>query len=233
MRSSTGRGGGAAAPGRRRGDGLVIGALLLLMVLDGTFSGIYNQAFNVFPVWAEAHVERRVLGFLAPVTWFTTLDGVLTIVGTVVAVRVWGWQARRNPHPNDITRVAIGFVLLTGAFLILALGAVLGGAGKSPLWPEVGFFLFADFSIPWIDTVILAVVSKDAPPAITSTMLGVYYLAIAAGNFSTGWLGGASDRMSMPAFWLMHAAIAGAVLVFLIVAGRPLNRFLTHHQASA
>ena len=89
-----------AARRMRPGDGRIIAVLLLLIVLDGIWSGVYNQAFNIFPVWADAHVERHVLGFLMPVTWFNTVDGVMTIVGTAVAVRVWGWQgaARRERH---------------------------------------------------------------------------------------------------------------------------------------
>jgi POT family proton-dependent oligopeptide transporter len=120
----------------------------------------------------------------------------------------------------------VGFGLAIAGFLVLTAGSVMGGAGKAPLIPEVLFFVCVDFAIPWIDTVVLTMVSRDSPPGLTSTMLGFYYVSAAAGNFFTGWLGGFSDRMSMPSFWLTHAAIAGGCLVFLVLAGGWLGRFL-------
>ena len=222
--------GEAAGRVLRPGDGRVIAILALLMLADGIFGGVYNQAFDIFPVWAEAHVERHISGFLAPVTWFNTLDGIMTIVGTALAVRVWAWQTGRSGKAKDVQRIAIGFAMTTVAFLLLAFSSGLGGGGKAPLAPEVGFFILVDFAIPWIDTVVLTLVSRDAPASINTSMIGVYYLFVAAGNFLTGWLGGLSDRLSMPGFWLMHAAIAGALLLLLVLAGTRLDRGLTASQ---
>ncbi len=220
------RDGSRAPPSLRAGDGRILLLLLLMIVLDGIWSGVYNQAFNVFPVWADTHVDRRVFGFLMPVTWFSTLDGVLTIVGTALAVRIWAWQGKRRGAVDDIPRISIGFVLATGAFLSLALGALIAARGMVPLLPELMFFMLIDFSIPWIDTVILTMISRDAPAAVLSTMLGVYYLATAGGNFLTGWLGGFAEKMSMSSFWLLHAAINGSILLFLMLAGFKLNQIL-------
>ncbi|HEY1615680.1 MAG TPA: MFS transporter [Rhizomicrobium sp.] len=217
----------APRPRLRRADRRVVVILLLMMALDGVFLGVYDQAFNVFPVWADAHVERHVLGFLVPVTWFTTLDGSLTIVGTAFAVRIWAWRTSRGGNATDLRRVAIGFALAMLGFLVLALGASLAGPGKAPLAPEILFFLCVDFSIPWIDTVILTMVSRDAPRSIATTVLGAYYLALAGGNFLTGWLGALADHMPITAFWAMHAAIFAAVLLFLIVCGKALSRALS------
>jgi hypothetical protein len=38
--------------------------------------------------------------------------------------------------------------------------------------------------------------------------------------------------MSMVSFWLMHGAITGVVLVFLIVAGSSLSRFMAPQQSA-
>ncbi len=210
----------------------IIAALVVLLAVEALWTGIYNQAFNVFTVWAEDHVERHVLGFLVPVTWCNTLDGLMTILGTAAAVRVWAWRARTASNRGDVRRVTVGFVLAVAGFLILTLGAMVGGAGKAPLIFEVLFFVCVDFAIPWIDTVILTMVSRDSPAALTSTMLGLYYVSAAAGNFFTGWLGGFSDRMHISSFWLMHAAIAGGCLVFLALARGWLGRLL-HRPESA
>jgi POT family proton-dependent oligopeptide transporter len=133
----------------------------------------------------------------------------------------------------DIRRISIGFVMATAAYLALAAATAMAGRGRAPLAPEVLFFLLVDFAIPWIDTVILTMISRDAPASLVSTLLGVYYLGAAGGNFLTGWLGAFADRMTMPAFWLMHAAIGGAVLLFLILTGFKLTQLLKPSEPAA
>jgi POT family proton-dependent oligopeptide transporter len=215
------------------GDGRIIGVIVVLVVLDAIWTGIYNQAFNVFPVWAEDHVERHIFGLLIPVTWFSTLDGLMTITGTVVAVRLWSWRTKPGSNANDIRRVSVGFALATAAFLVLTAGSLIGGVGKAPLILEVLFFILVDFAIPWIDTIIVTMISRDSPVAVTSTMLGIYYLGAAAGNYLTGALGGLSDHISIQTFWLMHAGIAAGVLIFLLLAGGALNRLLQRRPIPA
>ncbi len=185
----------------------------------------------MFPVWATANVERHIGGFLAPETWFGTLDGIFTIVGTALAVRWWTLQDRGPVKPSEIRRITVGFVLAGSAYAILAFGAWLGrpapgGLGMTPMAAAVAFFLFADFAIPWTDTVTMAVITREAPPSINTTMIGVYYLFYGAGNFLTGWLGGQADRMTMPAFWLMHAAILGVCVLVLVLFGGAMRRGL-------
>jgi POT family proton-dependent oligopeptide transporter len=133
----------------------------------------------------------------------------------------------------DIRRISIGFVMATAAYVVLAAATAMAGRGQAPLAPEVLFFLLIDFAIPWIDTVILTLISRDAPASLVSTILGVYYIGAAAGNFLTGWLGGFAEKMTMPAFWLMHAAISGAALLFLVLAGFKLTQLLRPSEAAA
>ena len=99
-----------------------------------------------------------------PASWFSTLDGALTIAGAAVAVRIWALSPPKGSNARDIGRIAIGLGLATVSFLFLALGAKLGGGGKAPLWTELAFFLFADFAIAWVDTNILTMISRDSPP---------------------------------------------------------------------
>ncbi len=231
--AATARSREARPPLLARAELWVVAALGALMLLDGLNVGIYNQAWNVLPVWTAAHVELHILGWPVPVTWFSTLDGVLTIVGIAFAVRVWALQDRHGPGRREVGRVATGFVLAALGYVVLALGAWLGRKGLAPMWPVVGFFILADFATPWVDTVVLTAISRDAPASVNTTMIGIYYLAIGAGNFVTGWLGGFADHMSMPAFWLMHAAILGGGLAMLVLFGWALRRGLNSSPAEA
>lgn len=236
MRARAASGPGAAAAPRARlsgPDARVVFALLALALADGVWQGVYNQAFNVFPVWAEAHVQRHVAGFLVPVTWFSTLDGVFTIAGAAVAVRIWAWRRGPGGAAADTRRVLVGLVLAIGAYLVLALASAVWGRGQAPLALPVLFFLLVDFSIPWIDTTILTMISRDAPAAVASTLLGLYYLSTAFGNLLTGWLGGLADHLDMTAFWLVHAGCYVALLAVVLAARPRLVALLGAREAAA
>ena len=214
-------------PPLTRVDGRIIAGLAVILIASILNAGTYNQAFNIFPVWARAHVDRVVFGFEFPVTWFSALDGVLTIVGIAIALRLWAWQAKRGKEPKDTTRVAIGCALTAAAFSMLALGSLAAGDSKVALIAPLAFFLLADAALPWIDTVIQALITKVAPLGFTTTMLGIYYLTYTAGNFLVGSLGRLYEGMSPVAFWGTHAAIVAAPAVLLLLTGGWLSRLLT------
>lgn len=218
---------GDTARTAERLDPRVIVALLVLMLAELLMYATYNQAFNIFPVWAKAHVDLNVFGFQMPVTWFSTLDGILTIVGAMLTVRLWAWQRSRGREMGDASRLVVGCLLTVAAFLSLAFGAFAAGAGKTSMGPAVGFFLLADPAITWIDTVVLAAVSRAAPRSISSLMLGAYYLAVAIGSMADGWLGGLYESMTPVAFWLMHAGVIGAGAVVFLVLAPWLSRVLS------
>jgi POT family proton-dependent oligopeptide transporter len=206
---------------------LVLFALGVLLVAQLCNVATYNQAFNIFPVWAKAHVALDVAGFQVPVTWFSTLDGAFTIIGTAVAVRLWAMLARRGREPSDVLRATIGGGLTATGFMILGLASAAAGAGKVPIIAGVGFFLFADFALAWLDVVVMSLVSRAAPPGWSTTMMGVFYLSYAGGNFIVGGLGTLYERMTPAAFWMTHAAIAASGMVYLLVLGRWLKSVLT------
>ena len=210
-----------------RTDGRIIAALAVILIASILNAGTYNQTFNIFPVWAKTHVDHTILGFDFPVTWFSALDGVLTIVGIAMALRLWAWQAKRGKEPKDTTRVAIGCLLTAAAFSVLTLGSMSAGDGKVALIAPLVYLLLADAALPWIDTVIQALISRVAPPSLTTTMLGIYFLTYTVGNFLVGSLGRLYEGMSPATFWGTHAAIILAPAVLLLVTGGWLSRLLT------
>jgi POT family proton-dependent oligopeptide transporter len=215
-----------SAPGATRGpaQGLVVAALLLVLVGSMLNIGAYNQAFNIFPVWAREHVDRTIGGFEVPVTWFSTLDGILTIVATGLAVRIWAWQSRGGRQPRETSRIMVGCVLTACAFLVLALSAAAFGGGKVHILLPILFFMLADAALPWVDTVIMSLYSRVGPAGLATTLLGVYYLSFTGGNLLVGRLGQAYEHMAPSAFWGLHAAMAGAGLIWLALLGGWMNR---------
>ena len=218
-----------AAPARPGGQLRIALILMAAMVPGVLFFGAYQQSFNIFPVWASEHINRQVFGFEVPVTWFSTLDGLLTIAGAMLTIRLWNRQIARGRPMGDMRRMAVGAALGVAGFGFLAAAALIGG--QAPIALAVGYFVLVDPAITWIDTVTLALVSRAAPAAINSTMVGVYTMSMAAAYYITGQLGRLYVHLTPAAFWATHIAICAAALLFLAVAGPAIARGLARRPA--
>lgn len=214
---------GKPAPLARR-DLMIALVLVAVLVPEVVHFGAYQQTFNVFPLWAADHADRTVFGFEFPVTWFNTVDGLLTIAGAAAAVRIWGSQTARGRPMGDLSRIAVGCALGLVGFLILALASI--GGGKAPLVATLGYFLFLDPAISWVDTVTCALISRAAPASINSTMMAVYTLSTAGAYYITGQLGRLYEHVSPAAFWAAHAGLDVGCLAFLALAGPAIARTL-------
>lgn len=218
--------GHVAAPRLQKGDGRTILALLALLVPSILFFSAYNQSWNIFTLWADQNVDLNLGGFRMPVTWFATLDGILTITAVVVAVRLWAWQAKKGREPGDISKIAMGGVMGVTGFGILTAATWLSGTHPVALIIPVVYFVLQDLMIPFVDTVIQSTFSRAAPAAVNTTMMGVFYLSSTLINVTVGWLGRFYETLTHAQFWLLHTAVAGSGLVFLLIFGRPLARAL-------
>jgi POT family proton-dependent oligopeptide transporter len=83
---------------------------------------------------------------------------------------------------------------------------------------NVGWLFFAPTA--------MALFARAAPPSVNAQMIGVYYLSIFGGSLLSGRLGVLYERIEPQAFWLLHAAIAGAGGLFLLLIGNRLSRKL-------
>lgn len=214
------------------GEGRVVLALTAMLALGILFNIAYGQETNVFSLWARDTLDRRIFGWIMPVTWFQALDGAFVIGFTPVVLRLWAAQAARGREPSDLGKIALGSVLGMLGMGVLALASLLfaRGIAVGPWWGVACFALFgAGFIYQWPTS--LALVSRAAPASINSTMMGVAFFSAFIANYLVGWLGGFYEKMTPTNFWLMHAAISGAGAVLTWVCLRPLNRVLLPEHA--
>jgi POT family proton-dependent oligopeptide transporter len=147
----------------------------------------------------------------------------------VVFWRIW---ATRFKEPDEMGKLTIGtFISVAGVLCLAAGSAVAAATGDKVniLWC-VAFHVLNSIAFANMLPVSLALYARAAPRALGSTIIGIYYLHLFAGNQTVGILGGLLEDMTATNFWLMHAGIAlGAAVVFLIV-GRFFARLLSHEE---
>jgi len=214
-----------AAPPLTPAEIRTIVVLVLLLPVLAISACSKQEIFNAYLVWAERHVDLRAFGHVIPTSWLITLDSVVSTATLAGSIAFWQAWAKRRHEPDELTKLVLGCAITTTGSLCLvaaAAGSAATGA-KAPIYWLLAFHLLNDIGFSNVFPVALALYSRAAPPALASTVIGLYYLSLAGANMFIGWLGGLLEKMPATSFWLLHAAlVAAAGLIFFLV--RPLFR---------
>lgn len=207
----------------RRAIGILIAILLLL-----AFNLPFGQGYNIFPLWISEAADLHVWGgFTMPVPWYLASDGFITVAGTPIVLALWKRQAARGTEPGEITKIAIGCAMMALADLLLAIFSILSPRPHS-LFFAWGFLYFLISSSSYLFTmpILLALVSRAAPPRLVATLMGVAYAGLFVANIGGGWLGRFYETNSHAAFWTGQATIAATGVVATLLLRRPLLALL-------
>jgi POT family proton-dependent oligopeptide transporter len=199
----------------------IIALIALLPVL--TIAVIGNQQiFNAYLIWAERNGNLIFFGHKMPTTWLITLDSILSVTFLALAVVFWRLWSKKYPEPAEITKMGIGSLIAVTGFISLAIGAAIvahSGAKVSIGW-LIAFHTLNSIGFANVFPVSLALYARVAPPALSATIIGIFYLHLFAANNLVGWIGGLLEKMAATQFWLLHAALAGTAGIIFLVAGR-------------
>jgi POT family proton-dependent oligopeptide transporter len=194
--------------------------IAMLPVLAGTMLA-NQQMFNAFLVWGEANFDLHFAGHEVPVTWILALDAALSATCLLLVLAFWRAYARRWREPDDLSKLAIGAIVMALAPLLLMLASLAqetaGGRKISLAW-GFGFELVNEIGFAILVPVALSFFTRTAPKQIQGAAIGLYYLAFFFCNVVVGRLGGLLEGMSGFAFWSLHAAIVGASAAILTAA---------------
>lgn len=131
-----------------------------------------------------------------PATWFLILNS-LFIIAFAPLFSTW-WESKYNPKPAH--KYAIGLFFLGIGFAFLAYGAAgipqgAKTASVSIIW-LIFAYLFHTLGELCVSPVGLSYVSKLVPPRMIAFMFGVWYLALAIGNKTSGKMGSMIDEIT-------------------------------------
>jgi POT family proton-dependent oligopeptide transporter len=205
----------------------IIALIALLPVL--TIAVIGNQQiFNAYLIWAERSGNLIFFSHKMPTTWLITLDSILSVTFLALAVVFWRLWSKKYPEPAEITKMGIGSLIAVTGFISLAMGAAIvahTGAKVSIGW-LIAFHTLNSIGFANVFPVSLALYARVAPPALSATIIGIFYLHLFAANNLVGWIGGLLEKMSATHFWLLHAALCGTAGIIFLIAGRLFGHLL-------
>ncbi len=202
-------------------------ALLLLIPVIAVAIVPNNQIFNAYLIWGDRDFNLMWGGTKLPTTWLVTLDAIVSVAFLAAVAVFWRWWGKTRREPDELSKLIIGSAFSMAGMLSLYMAAASVGPGEKIglFWP-VMFHILNSIGFAHIMPIALALFARLAPKQINSTVIGLYYLSLFAGNTMVGWVGGWFEQMKPTHFWLMHlgfAAVGGAVfLVYKLVLSRAL-----------
>lgn len=192
--------------------------LLFVIALTIPAEIAYPMVWSIGILWVDQQVSLGTSLGTIPPSWFASADSIGAILVAPVLIVFWAWQARRGSEPSSVTKIGIGSALVAAAALLFSFGN-LGTTEPDSVaigWALGGYLLMGlAWMYYWPTT--LALVSRFAPPAIASTLMGVAFLSPFIGHTIMGWVGASYDKMTPSMFWALDAAIAvgGAAVILL------------------
>ena len=165
--------------------------LVLIMVVFTAIYMIGQQTYGgVMNLYVRDRVDKMVLGFDIPTTWFLSLNPLIIIAGGPLVSKFWAARdatARRLPA---ITRILTGTVLMALSYVLMAVvDVVAGGALVAPIWIVV-FYLIITLAELCVFPIGLAEISRRAPKEVMGVLMGLWVFTMGFGSLCAGWLGG-------------------------------------------
>ncbi len=207
-------------------DRRIVYALFAVIIITVFQSTSYYQLYNANPIWIQQHVALDLGSVRIPVPWYQSINSLFSIVGVPLVFWIWRRQAAQRREPGDLAKIGTGAWIAAASNLILVAAIFAsGGALVHPIWP---FLYSAGLGISFLYywPTLLALVSRAAPAKVNATLMGLAFMSLFISNNLIGWIGGFYEKMTPSEFWTMHAAIATAGGLLVVLFGGRLSRAL-------
>lgn len=150
-------------------------------VVAAVFWMIYDQSGSTLTVFASEHTASKLWGFHFPESWFQSLNPLFVMALAPVFALLWVTLRRKNP--STTVKFALGLVGIGVSFIVmmLAQAAASGDVKVTPLWLAVVYLIQTTAEL-CLSPVGLSVTTKLAPVKYASQMMGLWFLAVTAGD---------------------------------------------------
>ncbi|MCW3462895.1 peptide MFS transporter [Chitinophaga nivalis] len=154
------------------------------------FWACFEQAGSSLTFIADYQTDRRLFGWNMPPSFVQNANSVFIIVFALPFSWLWLKLNQRSLEPISPVKQSLGLFLLALGFLIIAFQVKnLGPHDKIGVSWLILMYLFHTLGELCLSPIGLSLVSKLAPHRFSSLLMGVWFLANAAGYALAGTLG--------------------------------------------
>ncbi|MFJ2440843.1 peptide MFS transporter [Streptomyces sp. NPDC087658] len=184
-------------------------AYIWFFVAAAVFWMIYDQGGSTVQAFGTTKAADQLFGFSFPTSWYQSLNPVFIMALAPVLAWFWLWLNRRGQEPSTVAKFAAGLFFIGVSFFFFLIPLLMAGDGTlvSPMW-LVGIYLIQTVGELCVSPVGLSVTTKMAPAKYASQMMGVWFLAVTAGDSVTGLLSIGGVDLSGTSVVGLEAALA-------------------------
>ncbi|MFE2107548.1 peptide MFS transporter [Kitasatospora sp. NPDC059463] len=152
-------------------------------VAAAVFWMIYDQSGSTLNIFAQDNTASTLFGIDFPSSWFQSLNPLYIMALAPVFAWIWVALSRRSKNPSTTAKFSFGLLMIGASFMVmmLAMAAASGGTKVTPLWLAM-VYLIQTVGELTLSPVGLSVTTKLAPTKYASQMMGVWFLAVTAGD---------------------------------------------------
>jgi POT family proton-dependent oligopeptide transporter len=218
--------------------------IILLFAGYAIFLAAFEQAGSSLNLFAEKSTDRTLgewlqwipgleNGTMIPAAWFQSLNAFFIFTIAPFVAMIWVALGRRGKDPSTASKFGMGLVLLGLGFVtMVGAGLVSADGGQASPWWLVLTYLFHTLGELTLSPVGLSATTKLAPARVSSLMMGVWFLGASVGNFIAGSIAGFYDKLELPSFMGLVAAISIiAGIGFFFLAG-PMKRMMARAEGT-
>ncbi|MFE3686562.1 peptide MFS transporter [Streptomyces sp. NPDC059095] len=181
-------------------------------VVAAVFWMIYDQNGSTLSIFGKNSTTNDLLGFHFPTSWYQSLNPVFIMALAPLVASGWLWLNKRGKEPSTAVKFASSLALIGISFVVFLIPLIdtaNNGGRVSPMWLVAIYFVQTVGEL-CLSPVGLSVTTKMAPAKYSSQMMGVWFLAVTAGDSLAGLL--TSPQLNV------NLNTVGAVSVEAIVA---------------
>ncbi|MYT29418.1 MULTISPECIES: oligopeptide:H+ symporter [unclassified Streptomyces] len=160
-----------------------VSSYVWFFVAAAVFWMIFDQAGSTLNVFAEKNTADSVFGWAYPSSFLQSVNPMWVLALAPVFASAWLALARRNREPSTPVKFAMAMVLIGASyfFFLVPIAMSSDGSKVSPMWLITVYGLQTMGEL-CLSPVGLSVTTKLAPQKYASQMMGVWFLAVTAGD---------------------------------------------------
>jgi proton-dependent oligopeptide transporter, POT family len=175
-------------------------------------------------LWADVGIDRTTSLATIPMTWFQSLNPLLVFLFTPILLARWRRRADAGRVQSSMRKMALGALIVAGAYLLLAIVVFEAGPGRASwLWLVVFFAIFTLGELYILPTG-LGLFARLAPVGFGATTVAAWFLAIFSGSLAAGAVGALWGSTTHGSFFVLLSIIATLAAAMLFGLDRTTRR---------
>jgi len=161
----------------------------VLVFFLGGFTALFEQAGSSMNFFTLNQVDRHFLSWEIPATSFQGIGPFILIICAPLVAKVWLNLGVKNKDPHTPFKFFVALLLAAIGLIILSISTNYAASnGLVSLWWIVAVIFIHTLGDIIMAPVALSMVGKLAPPKLSGTFMGIFFISISYGYYVAGAL---------------------------------------------